>query len=101
MFDRFRLSSAGDTEALEEVGIKEMSRYLEVLEKHYLAKNPFVCGAELTAADYYIATIIIQTQWLSFDLKLWPAVMKWIETISTKDFWKTAHVEHVEFMKTL
>ena len=99
MFDRFKLASNG--EALEEVGLREMSRYLEVLEQRILSDKPYVCGDEPCIADYYIATILAQIEWLGFDLKLWPGVIKWSKAIAEKDFWKKTHKDHDEFIKSL
>jgi len=84
-----------------EKGAEQLTKQLEVLENFYLRKNPFLCGKERTIADTYVATILCQSEWLDFDLGLWPKVAAWYKQITTQEHWNTVHEKHEEFLYQL
>ncbi|XP_074645894.1 glutathione S-transferase theta-3-like [Tubulanus polymorphus] len=99
--DRYRLPSDAANEALVESGIRELSRLLEVLENRYLEKRKYLCCSELTVADSYVATILIQLKWTTFKFRMWPKVEEWLARVRMQDFWDEVHKAHKEFVKEL
>ena len=99
--ERYRLSSEDANEALIESGIKQLTRHLETLEKGYLAKRRFLTGDRLTVADTYVATVLIQAEWVGFKFTMWPKVDSWLKAIKCQDYWADVHVSHKKFLEEL
>ena len=101
VFEEFQLQPEPANEALIETGIKQLSKHLERLEKRYLASAKFLCGDSLTFADSVVATVILQSEWLGFSLRLWPRVVDWLERVSRQECWDEVHKNHVAFISEL
>ena len=99
--ERFRLSSAQADEVLVESGIRQISRHLEVLETRYLNKHSFLCGNEITIADTFVATVLVQVEWTSFNIKIWPKVNEWLRKVKGQLFWDKVHSAHENFRQEI
>ena len=84
-----------------EKGAEELSKHLETLEHFYLQKKPYLCGKELTIADTYAATVLCQSEWLEYDLALWPRVVAWFNKVKSQENWNKVHEKHEEFLHRL
>lgn len=109
---RYRLPSNLATEQLVETGFKELAVELEFLESKLAmgavsgSSSPspslnYLCGGEPTIADFFVATILMQTEWVSFDLRLWPNMQSWFEKVQTQKYWHEIHEVHYDFIKQL
>ena len=58
-------------------------------------------GATVTVADYYVATLILQLEWLDFDFSLWPKLTSWLNTFKDLELWKKVHEKHDGFVAEL
>ena len=58
-------------------------------------------GSTLTVADFYVATVILQLEWISFDFSLWPKTVKWLSTFKELELWKKVHEKHDGFVGEL
>ena len=77
---------------------------LESTEKKYFGhgQSKFLCGDKLTVADLYVATIILQLEWVeSVDMKLWPQLNNWLKEVRQGKHWDTVHAKHREFVEAL
>lgn len=101
LLKRYHLSSEVGTEELVERGLEQASELLEAIESWYLRENPFLCGAELTVADSYVATILCQAQWVELDFNLWPKLSEWLVRVKGQEHWKEVHTMHEDFAKKL
>lgn len=101
LLERYHLSSEAGTDELVEKGLAQASELLEAIENFYLGENPFLCGAELTVADSYVATILCQTEWVEFDFKLWPRLSEWLSRVKSQEHWNEVHTMHNDFAKKL
>ena len=101
LLERYHLSSETGTEELVEKGLAQASELLEAIESFYLGENPFLCGAELTVADSYVATILCQAEWVEFDFKLWPRLSEWLLRVKGQEHWNEVHTMHNDFAKKL
>ncbi|KXJ08586.1 uncharacterized protein LOC110248574 [Exaiptasia diaphana] len=99
--EKYHLKTHDDTETMVEKGAEDVTKHLELMENFYLKKNPYLCGTELTIADTYVATILSQSEWLEFDLGLWPKVAAWFRKVKEQEHWKTVHEKHDEFLYKL
>ncbi len=99
--ERYKLPSDVANEALIEYGIRQLTRHLESIEKGYLSKRRFLTGDRLTVADSYVATILLQAEWVGFKFTLWPKVEAWLKTVRCQDFWSEVHASHIKFLEEL
>ncbi|EDO29852.1 predicted protein [Nematostella vectensis] len=100
--EKYHLKSHEDTEKLVEQGAHELTKQLEVLESHYLKKNPFLCGKELTVADTYVATVLCQAEWVNLEIpSLWPRVFAWFTKVKSQPKWYIVHEQHDMFLHKL
>lgn len=99
-FEKYHLPNEAN-DALVEKGTEELTKVLETLEHHALATSKFLCGEKLTIADLYIGTILVQLEWIDFDLKLWPRVIGWLQSVKKSNFWDVVHEKHNGFVREL
>jgi len=59
-------------------------RWLQVLNDHILGKNKYLCGDEITIADYFGAAIIQVGEVIRLDLKSYPNIARWLETMKKR-----------------
>ncbi|KAH3769055.1 glutathione S-transferase theta-3-like isoform X1 [Dreissena polymorpha] len=99
--DKYTLPDERANEALIEHGLKQLSHHLELLEMKYLEKSTFLTGNRITIADTYVATILLQTEWLGTKLSMWPHVEKWLSRVKNQVFWDVVHSSHTVFLREL
>ena len=97
------LSGTEQTETSISVATRKVVDILESTEKkHFGLGSKFLCGDKLTVADLYVATIILQLEWVeSVDMKLWPKLNRWLKDVRKQEHWETVHVKHKEFVEAL
>ena len=54
-----------------------------------------------TIADYYVATILMQLEWISFDFSLWPKITQWLDVLKRMQEWADIHEKHRELVEVL
>ena len=99
--EQYRLPTETANQALIDSGIRFLTRHLEALEKGYLAKGKYLTGERLTVADYFVATVLIQTEWVGFNFKMWPKVAAWLRLVRSQDNWALVHAAHRIFVQEL
>ena len=65
-------------------------RRLGVLDG-WIGSNRFVCGREITLADYLGASLITLSELVAYDLAPWPNVARWIATMKARPAWDEVH----------
>jgi glutathione S-transferase len=63
-------------------------RWLKVLDEQFIGKNKFVCGNEITIADYFGAELIASGDLVGVNLKKFPNVERWMNTMRALPSWK-------------
>lgn len=67
---------------------REKSRgWLQILDQNLLGKNAYVCGAELTIADYLGVCYLTLGEVVHLDYGAWPNVTRWIGTMKARPSW--------------
>ncbi len=99
-FEKYHLPNDAN-DALIDKGTHELTKLLETLENHLLASSDFLCGKDMTVADLYVATILVQLEWTEFDMSLWPRVCHWLASVKSTEHWDTVHEKHCGFVKEL
>jgi glutathione S-transferase len=76
--------------------LTELNRYLAVLDA-VLAKTSYVCGDQLTVADYAIAGTLAKEYrerlQIDADVLAYPHIKNWLETIEARPAWQHALAE--------
>ena len=89
-------------EVMVEHGIKLVTRELESLQNRYLKGHKYLCSKdEMTVADSFAATVLLQLQWAEFSFDLWPNICRWMDDVKTQDFWEDVHAAHEIFVEGL
>lgn len=77
---------AGRQEMLAQ-GLKAAELRLGVLDGRLAAGGPFVCGAEISLADYLGAPFVTLLELIDYDLTPYPAVRCWLAAIKARPAW--------------
>jgi glutathione S-transferase len=76
--------------AVTDRGLEWAKKRLDVLD-FWLADNDFVCGDEITIADYLGAAYIGLSEAIAFDLAPWPNVEAWMFGMRQRPSWGETH----------
>ncbi|WP_374574939.1 glutathione S-transferase family protein [Phenylobacterium sp.] len=66
-------------------------KWLEILDRHMLGGRPFVCGDQITLADYLGASFVTLGEAASFDFSPWPNVVAWIARMKARPHWDATY----------
>jgi glutathione S-transferase len=84
-----------------EWGRERTRQYLELLDQHWLANKRFLCGDELTLADFFGAPILGQFDLLHIGLARLPNVARWMSKMRELKMWNTIHEMHRGYAASL
>ena len=73
------------------VGAHGSQRYLAVLDRQLADRGPYVCGAEVSVADYVGFAAITLADFVAFDFAPYPEVRAWIARMQGRDGWAAAY----------
>lgn len=93
----FMAFSAATLDEVGREGLERGKHWLGVLDRHMLADGGFVCGAELTIADYLGAVFVGLSEPIGFDLAPWPNVAAWMARMRARPAWAEAHAAFYGF----
>lgn len=68
-------------------GHEAAARRLTTLNDHMIGDNAFVCGPQITLADYFGLPILALGEIVGFDLSPWPKVERWVATMKARPAW--------------
>ena len=75
-------------EATIEWGQKNARNWLQILNDHWLGpKNQYLCGDQITIADYFAAGIITLGELIRCDLSKYPNVERWLNNVKKLPNW--------------
>jgi glutathione S-transferase len=75
-------------EATLKWGLEKTERWLGVLDKHFIGKNKYLCGDDITIADYFGAQILALDALIGASFKRYPNVDRWMSTMRALPNWK-------------
>jgi glutathione S-transferase len=64
---------------------------LAILDRHWLGGGGFLCGPELTIADYLGSCYIAITEFVGFDISPYPNITRWMSTMKARPSWAQTH----------
>ena len=87
--------------AMTAFGAEHAPRWLAVLDQHMLGDRPFVCGAEISLADYLGAAFVTLGEAIDFDLSPYPNVQRWIARMKKLPSWDETYAGFNGFVSAL
>lgn len=72
-------------------GKDKSEHWLGVLDNRILGKNKYLCGAEITIADYFGAEILAAGDLIGASYERFPNVDRWMTTMRALPSWKTVN----------
>ncbi len=66
-------------------------RWMEILDREYLAQGPYLAGATPNIADLMGAVYVTLGDWIGYDVSPYPNVDRWLETIRARPSWSAVH----------
>ena len=79
-------------------GLERAHHWLGVLDRHMLAPGGYVCGPDLTIADYLGAVYVGLSEAIEFDLSPWPNVAAWMNRMRARPAWEATHAAFYGFI---
>ncbi len=87
--------------AMTAFGNEHAPRWLTVLDRHMLGDRPFVCGPEISPADYLGAAFVTLGEAADFDFGPYPNVRRWIARMKTLTSWDATYAGFNAFVCAL
>ena len=72
-------------------GKERAQTWLKVLDENILAKSRYLCGDEITIADYFGAAFVSLGEAIRVDFKKYPNVERWLNSMKGLKTWNTVH----------
>ncbi|WOS62610.1 glutathione S-transferase family protein [Sinorhizobium fredii] len=69
---------------LERIGQAVAAKYLSVLDRNMLSGRQFVCGDEITIADYLGFSHVTLGEYIDFDFSPYPNIKAWLSRMKTR-----------------
>ena len=61
--------------------------WLKVLNDHIIGKNEYLCGSQITLADYYGASFVATSNIIGSDLAAYPNIKRWLGNMKKLKSW--------------
>jgi glutathione S-transferase len=62
-------------------------KWLSVLDEHIIGSAPFVCGEEITLADYMGAAYLTVGEVIRLDYSAYPNIVRWLTAMKARPSW--------------
>jgi glutathione S-transferase len=69
-------------------GNEKAASSLAIFDAHAIGSRPYVCGDELTIADYFAAELISAGALIGESYARYPNVRRWLETMKRLPSWR-------------
>jgi glutathione S-transferase len=94
LFPHLKARSDEAQAAMLEAGQANSKRWLKLLNDHWIGPtNQYLCGNQITIADYFGAGIVTLGELIGCDLSPYPNVQRWLANIKKLPSWNTVN-EH-------
>ena len=92
VLDHLKLPDEKANKLVIEAGKTHAEKYLAVLEgKLAASKEPYVCGNEITIADYFGYGILSVGELVGCTLEAYPNIRKWYDRMQTRPNWQSTN----------
>ncbi len=72
-------------------GKDKAQKWLKILDGHFLASSPYLCGDQITIADYFGACIVASGEVIRCDFKGLSHVNRWLGSMKKLSTWNQVH----------
>ena len=88
LFPHLKRRSDEAQAATLEFGAENAKRWLKVLNDHWIGPNkPYLCGSEITIADYFGACLVTLGEVIGIDFAAYPNVKRWLDNVKKLPSW--------------
>lgn len=87
--------------AMVAFGTEHAPRWLTVLDRHMLGDRPFVCGDEISLADYLGSAFVTLGEASGFDFSPYPNIQAWIARMKALPSWAATYAGFNGFVSAL
>jgi glutathione S-transferase len=77
--------------AMRRIGRHGSAKYLRILNDEIIGTKPFICGDDISLADYVGAANVTLGYHCGLDLRPYPNVARWINTLKQRKGWNRAY----------
>jgi glutathione S-transferase len=84
----FKRKDEAVQQATLEWGRERACGWLGVLDRHVLGRNAYVCGDDLTIADYFAAPFVALGETIRCDYAPYPSVRRWLAKMKERPSWR-------------
>ncbi len=95
-----RTSDAAHSGTIE-WGKKNVERWLAILDNDIIGKNKYLCGDEITIADYFASIIVAAGDLIGQDLSRFPNLARWMGSMRALSSWNVVNEVHNGFAASL
>ena len=89
LFPQLKRRSEEAQDATIEIGQQGSRRWLKVLNDHWIGPDrAYLCGNEITIADYFGACILSIGEIIRCDLSAYPNIQRWLANVKRLPSWK-------------
>jgi glutathione S-transferase len=78
-------------QALTAYGREHAVRWLKLLDERMLGGRPYVCGDQISVADYLGASFVTLGEIAAFDLSPYPNITAWLERLRAGPHWDATY----------
>lgn len=83
-------------------GGEKAAGWLTILDTHFLGpEKEFLCGADITLADYFGAPILTAGALIGFDFQPYPNISRWLAGIEARPGWQEANAAFNALVKSV
>jgi glutathione S-transferase len=82
-------------------GRERCEQYLQLLDRHWLGHKRFLCGEEITLADYFGAPVVAQLQLVDANLAPFENISRWMAEMRKLASWEKVHAMHSQYAASL
>jgi glutathione S-transferase len=86
---------------IERIGVEKSRKYLNVLDRHMLAGRSFVCGDDISLADYLGIAYASLGAATGFDFSRYPNVVAWMNRMADRKGWEPAYAAFNGFVSAM
>lgn len=99
VIDSYRYSQPEVQSATLAHAREKAKKWLKILDENIIGpKNSFVCGSQLTLADYLGACMITLGEVIRLDYSAYPNLARWLGTMKSLPYWKGVHQGFSQFI---
>jgi glutathione S-transferase len=88
LFPHHKRRSDEAHEATIEWGVENAKRWLKLLNDYWIGPDkPYLCGDQITIADYFGASLVTMGEIVRVDLSKYPNIERWLNNMKTLKSW--------------